>query len=369
MARRLLLLNGLAIIGTVVNHTIGWGYVAMFFWTHRYLPVTSPNFDQLGSLSYYGLRFFEQLIIPAIPAFLFVSGFFVAFASGKGQAGPEPSFIRSRLRYLIIPYLLWSVIMLAFEAAQGEIYTPLDYLRKLLLGQTTSAFYFVPLLAQLYILSPWLSRLARDRWKVLLAVTAGLQILVYGMQYGMILIPGLDQMPFPIAVTSGWFILGNAFWFSFGIVAGFHQSALKAWLVRARWLLLGLTVVLLFAAMLEWEALVRLAEGDWIGQRVTLLDGLYCLGVLSTFLAFDRAKFPLTRQLNELGARSFGIYLVHSLVLIIVSRAVYHFAPWMLGVQILFQPLLFVAGLGIPLALMAFVRRTPANRVYSYQFG
>ena len=49
MNRKLFLLNGLAIQAVVANHASGWGITAMFWWAHRYLPVESPNFDQLGS--------------------------------------------------------------------------------------------------------------------------------------------------------------------------------------------------------------------------------------------------------------------------------------------------------------------------------
>ena len=76
MVRRLPLLNGLAALASVLYHSTSWGFVAMFWWTHRYLAVSVPNFDQLGSLSYYGLRVIEQLIAFAIAAFLFISGFF-----------------------------------------------------------------------------------------------------------------------------------------------------------------------------------------------------------------------------------------------------------------------------------------------------
>jgi hypothetical protein len=47
----------------------------------------------------------------------------------------------------------------------------------------------------------------------------------------------------------------------------------------------------------------------------------------------------------------------------------YHLIPGLLGVQWLFQPILFAAGLGIPLLLMEITARTPARRFYSLLFG
>ncbi|MBE0411266.1 MAG: hypothetical protein IBX69_16210, partial [Anaerolineales bacterium] len=85
MVHKLLYLNGLAILGVVLFHTAGTGFTAMFAWGHRYLPETIPVMSQVGSLSYYGLRLFEQLSVFAIPAFLFVSGFFVAITTGRRE--------------------------------------------------------------------------------------------------------------------------------------------------------------------------------------------------------------------------------------------------------------------------------------------
>ena len=76
--RRLLILNGLAIIGVILFHAAGWGFVAIFAWSDRYMPVMETVSDQRGSAPYNALRLVEQLVVFSIPAFLFVSGFFIA---------------------------------------------------------------------------------------------------------------------------------------------------------------------------------------------------------------------------------------------------------------------------------------------------
>lgn len=369
MTRRLLYLNGLAVLGVVLNHALSWSFVAMFWWTDRYRPVSVPNFDQLGGATYWVLRVVEQLIIFTIPTFLFVSGYFVAFAAGKAQARVNPRFIWNRLQYLIIPYVLWSVIMLAFEYAQGNVYTLAEYARMLLLGGTTPAFYFVPLLAQLYLLAFVMVPLAKRHWRVLLAGAALLQVLVQVLRYAVILrvaFPGREVLQ---VLTPGWFFPGSVFWFALGIVVGFHLAALKQALARWRWVFVGGLGALLVLGILEWELLLRWSGEAWLTPKETLLDNLYALCFLMCFIAFDAVRLPAARRLSELGPKSFGVYLVHSLVLIVVARLTYHVAPWVLGYQWLFLPLLFVAGLGVPLLLMAIVIRSPAKRIYAYQFG
>jgi hypothetical protein len=52
-----------------------------------------------------------------------------------------------------------------------------------------------------------------------------------------------------------------------------------------------------------------------------------------------------------------------------VARGVYHAVPGLLAMPLLFAPLIMVAGLAVPLALMAFVRRTALRPAYRFAFG
>ena len=152
MIRRLLLLNGLAAIGVVVNHATGWGFIALIWWTDRYLPVTVPDFSQINTTSYYVLRGLEQLIMFSIPAFLFVSGYFIAFATKKNERTVSWNVIGARVKYLLTPYLIWSVLVLFAKFLQG--YEPsIGRVTKILLtGGAAEPYYYVPLLVQFYIL-------------------------------------------------------------------------------------------------------------------------------------------------------------------------------------------------------------------------
>ena len=94
MAKRLLLLNGLCILGVIFSHAALWVWVAMFWWTDRYRPVVIPNYEALGSVSYYGVVVLQKLGVFAVPSFLFASGFFVAYAY-RGKSGRS-----SKLRYI-----------------------------------------------------------------------------------------------------------------------------------------------------------------------------------------------------------------------------------------------------------------------------
>jgi probable poly-beta-1,6-N-acetyl-D-glucosamine export protein len=369
MIRRLLLLNGLAAIGAVANHATGWSFTAMFWWADRYLPVTVPNFDQLGSFSYYFVRAIEQVIMFSVPAFLFVSGFFIAFATGR-KANVEWSIIIARAKSLIIPYLLWSALIILFKVVQGAHYSPLTILTTLLFGRAAAPYYYVPLLLQYYLLSPLIIiPLARKNWRVLLVTTFLIQMVVLTAVYPQIL--GLHS---PIAqtitrFTPSWFFPGHIFWFSIGVVVGFNLAPFKAWLQRVRWLLLSGAALFFVLAFVEFEWLFRQSGQPWLPPQFTLLDVAYAICFIFTFMAFEKARLPAQAQLSDVGTKSYGVYLVHAPVQEVTARLLYHFLPALLGVQLFFLPLLIVVGLLGPLALMGIQNRTPARRYYQYVFG
>jgi membrane-bound acyltransferase YfiQ involved in biofilm formation len=370
MFKRLLLLNGLATLGVVLYHASSWGFIAMFWWTDRYLPVTVPNFDQLGGLSYYALRVIEQLIVFSIPAFLFVSGFFIAVVTGRSRRTVEWELVGARIKNLVIPYLIWTALIFAGELLQGRTHTGMEYLKGFLLGQATPAFYYVPLLSQMYLLSPFLVPIAKTRWRWLLLGAGLLQLAAQGLIYPDILgaeSPALQSVT--AVLTRGWFFPGRVFWFAFGLVAGFHLQQLKRWLAQVKWAVLGFLIVSILLGMLETEVLLAASGQEWIAPRETVIDSLCAGCFLLCFLAFEEVSLPFSKALGKIGGKSFGVYLAHSTALELGARVTFHVAPWIMASQVLFQPMLVTLGLGGPLLLMAAVKRSPVHRVYHYLFG
>ncbi len=371
MIRRLLILNGLAILGVILFHSSGWGFVAMFAWVHRYMPATTDTFAQAGGTAYYAFRLIEQLIVVSIPAFLFVSGFFIAFATGRTHKTVGWNIVGARIKNLLIPYLLWSLLAFAMGMVlDGRRLSPLAYVQLLLTGGATPAYYYVILLCQFYLFSPFLVPLAKKHWVLLLSVALVLQLAVQILQYPVIL--GLDvpsgMQPFVDRVPK-WFFATRAFWFTLGVVFGFHLKTLKAWITRYKWVWLGLTVVTYVLGVIEWEMYIKWSGHIGMAHRETLLDNVFSIAFIFAFFAFANVSILWSKQLGWLGGKSFGIYMAHVPVMEVTARAIYHLAPWLLAYQILFQPILIVLGLGIPLLLIVLMERSPARRYYQYVFG
>ena len=370
MIRRMLYLNGVAITAVVLFHAAGMGFVAMFSWSHRYLPPGVPATSQIGSPSYYALRLLEQLIVFCIPAFLFVSGYFIAVATGKNRPTVSWEFIRARLKALLIPYLIWTFVILVSQVVlEDKSLSVRRLFLDIFTGSTNEVMYFVPLLVQFYLLSPLLVRLVRKNWKAVFVVVFVLQIGVQLLAYPTFL--GLES-PLADVLTRSvpkWFFLSRILWFPLGIIFGFHLEQFKPFLQRWRWPLLAVALLAIPVGMIEWELYFRLSGQEWLAHRETLVDTLYGMAVILSFLAFAQVRLPLPKQVERLGKDSYGIYLTHALFIQYTAKVIYHLTPQLLGYQILLQPIFILVGFAGPLLLMAVFERTPLRRYYKYVFG
>lgn len=368
MARRLLLLNGLAAIGAVVNHATGWGFTSLIWWAHRYDAAAGPDFSQVGTPTYYAIRGAEQLIMFTLPAFLFVSGYFVAFATGKAERLSWDK-VGSRVRMLIIPYVLWSVVIFIGRFLEGSRDSLGGYATQLLVGRAAEPYYYIPLLTQLYLLAPVIVLLVRARWALALGLAAGLQAFVQLVRYPVLLgwdVPAVEAIA---RATPGWTFPHMVFWFVLGVYTGFNLPVVKAWAQRWRTVLPWATLALFALAFLEWEWLFAASGRPWVRPHVTLLDGFYAGACILTFVAYADSIPARPTWLDAIGERSFGIYLLHAPILELASRAAYHAVPALLAHQMVLLTLLVAAGVVVPLVLMRLVKQSPARPAYNYLFG
>ncbi len=368
MVRRLLYLNGIAILGVILFHAAGWGFVAMFSWAGRYQGTTAVPFSQMGSPAYYVLRTIEQLVVATIPAFLFVSGYFVAFATGRSETIGWAT-VGARIKKFLMPYLFWGTISLVMLAAQDVYFTPLEYVVSFLTGSMTPAYYYIPLLIQLYAVSPLIVPLAKKHWKPLLGVAILVQVTIQASQLAVIMNWEIPEMLRQVANLPKWIFPARFLWFALGMIIGFNLTSFKAAVARWKWVLLGLSIILIPLGMLEWEWIIGRSGQPWVDHRETILDSIYSVCIIFTFLAFDKAKLLSAKLVSDLGSKAFGIYLAHIPVMEIVARGIYHVAPGLLAYQVIFLPLMIVFGLGIPLLMMYATNLQPIRRYYGYVFG
>ncbi|MCL5999495.1 MAG: acyltransferase [Chloroflexi bacterium] len=369
MTKRLFTMNGLAILAVVCNHAAGWGYTAMFWWTNRYRSVSVPNYDQLGSFAYYVLLVVKRLTLFSVPAFLFVSGFLITYAVMGNPPVLKWKTVRVRLGTFLTPYLIWSLTIFAADFVQGAHYSPTEYLTWLLIGKAVDAYFFVPLLCQFFLLAPMLVPLAKYHWRLLLIAAALVQLATISLQYLHTFGVNGSALDSLLLLTSGWLFLRWASFFVLGLVIGFHLDACKQWLTRMKRVLLASLIVLIVLALLEPQLINMLTGEDWSGSLLPITTNLYAVTFILTYLAFDTITVTFSNVLSIFGSKTFGIYLLHPTLLELTARLVYHIAPWMLEYQFLFQLVLVICGLGVPILFMTAIAKSPTRRYYRYLFG
>ena len=359
MYKRLLLLNGLAALAIPMHHAAAFGLLAMFQWTNRYRPVKVPNYDQLGSLSYHLLIDTRLLMGFAVPAFLFVSGFFVAFL-GKGKhSNIQWSMVLPRIKVLLLPFAVWTIfhffINMSLPNSLDDILDP---------------YFFIPVLIQFYLLSPLLIPLAKRRWRLLLVIAAFIHLSLFSLRYLQVLgieIPGQEQI---LSLTPRWLFFAEPLWFPLGLIAGLHLNSFGPLLARFRSSLPILMIVSGLLTIVEYH-LIDHGNGDvWLGPVFAGIARFpYAITVIFSVLAFKDVSIPFSRQLSNLSTKSLGIYMANLPFIYVVASLMYHLTPWLLGVYPLYLIILFIVGTAGPLVLMQSVRLSPVRMGYRYLFG
>lgn len=359
MTKRLLLLNGLAALSLPFFHAVIYGFQAMFFWTNEYRPgITVPNYDQWGSLTYYILLTIRQLAGFSIPYFLFITGFFVAFmAGGQGQL-PKP-LLTSRIRKLIPPLLIWTIIFFILQGRPPRSIN--EFLR---------TYYYILLVIQLYWLSPWLVTAIRSNWKAVLIAATLLQLGLIFLEYTAAFGIRSPIFQWAIRLTPIWFFPSRLFWFIVGIAISLNLKKFSQAITPYYRHIVAALLLFALLSVVEYDLVDRLTGPEWLGTDFNGLGrNLFSLMALLYGLAASQIKLPWASQIEAIGNKSLGIYLLNSLVLYVVSSLIYHLLPAVLGLQWLYQPLLIITSTIGPLLIMAAVKKSPLNRYYSYLFG
>ena len=348
MNRGFTALSGIAMLLIVVNHTIHMGTnVPVEF---GYPPVTG--------IAQSILIFLQALGAFAVPTFLFISGSFVAYAARSQKKVLSVRFIWASVRHILWPYLIWSVIF--FVAAylnRGWTYSLTGYLKNLVVG---FPFHFIPLLMFYYIISPVLVILGRRLSWLLIGGIALYQLLLIWLQNPAVFPAAPAQLQLLVPPVIGSTMADWAIYFPMGLVYNLQAANTLPWLKRYRWVLILLTVLTFTAGLLDGLGVLTVPIARFITPFFLIL-------ALPTV---QRSEIPLVKFFENIGKRSYGLYLTHLIVLdttLLVIRSIF---PGFIQLYVLLLPILFVVALGVPLWVMRKFAANPRTRnAYRFVFG
>jgi len=283
--------RGVAIIAVVAIHAID-----IVFW---------KRYSQAGGWNCFFLVTYRQLLNFAVPAFIFISGYWLSKKPIESLTDYKVFLLR-RLPRVLIPYLFWSSILLGYESIKTHHTDVQQIIFKLLTGRATTIYFFIIVIAQLYIITPLLQYINR-KW------------------YGLILVLILNIIGLLSAYLSRlyfnyWIPVSSAFYswiifYEIGLLIGNRKHKISTPKNAHIFILPAILICLLLSGL---EASILLSKYDnWYFAiaPVKYSSLLYSVCIIFGFL-FVRERFShWPKWLATIGYCSFGVYLIHIPVL------------------------------------------------------
>ena len=254
------------------------------------------TFPQNKSLIYVIVR---EMLNFAVPLFLVISGIF-ATKSYKKSCN-YLSYLKKQIPKVYIPTLIWSLpwFLIATLTDTNSIN---NILNLLLCGY--SIFYFVVLIIQMYLLLPVYQNI--KLWGVVtssIITTISVMLLTY-------VIP--TNLPLTIYVGP------CVYWLLFFAIGAYYSDKHRDYSL----LMPSLIILIGFITqILEHDYLISLGRN---GIGIKLSSWFYSTGavllLISEKIEKSYARNKVNTYIKTIGDNSFGIYLTHMLVLIVVGR-------------------------------------------------
>lgn len=299
------------------------------------LPVSSRSFFWVSLLNQWS-RF-------SIPAFVLITGLVLWVTYGDRTDFAWGEFFRKRLKAIAVPYLVWTVLYLLLRARIEGSWSqlPQNFFWSTIQGSAMYQLYFIALIFQFYLLFPLVRPLARGRW---LGVAVGLAVIFQGIlmwdtYYG--LFTQQATAPWALGILR-WRDRLFPWWLGYFMVGAWMATQLDRLLPLSRryvWPLLGAAAGLLGWMMVEYMK-VMAQPGASVGFAATgyrpsaylyaLVGVLALLGLSSRVISWGSTPGGMGAWVRlillELGKHSFGIFLVHPMMLYVVTRLLQSFS-------------------------------------------
>jgi len=278
------------------------------------------------------------------PAFVFLSGVILFYNYGAGQPLRYGTFLRKRAADILVPFLSWTVIYWAavtlysgHSLAEGAAWSALPM--QLLRPTYGYHLWFILMIFQFYLLFPLLMKAgeplrrfavrqpgrAFGRTLLIMGAAAALYAALVWFSYyraGQTAAEWGGLWAWLMEHRSKWFVF-YAFYFMLGAVcayglARFRQTALS-WLVPSGLLFIGLYI------WIGYELLQFNVEEMRLGMSTYLRPAVFALITVQLLTAYGLSVLVIRyggwfkRALLFIGKHSFGGFLAHAFVLMLVS--------------------------------------------------
>lgn len=324
--------------------------------------------------------------------FIFVTAFALVYVYGSKGVSPL-SFWKKRALGVVLPYAIWSVV---YVLVNDGFSSPGAFLRTsvfdILTGNASYQLYYILLTVQFYLFFPlflpFIHFCARRPW-ITLTVSFVLQVLFFYIDFHTIQASSLHLWQ-SITYYQGRFFLAYQFYFILGGLTALYFHQVRAFVLRHGRLIVCTFLLSLAGLWLHFALQVGMYRESVAYASSVLQPVMVFYSLITVFFGFwlacrwagkrNGAGRPRGyRFWHTLSDASFGIYLVHALILTFLLQ---HLVPqlpatWFVAVRVFLVWFLTAAGataisvllINIPLASRLVGRSGPARRRRSESTG
>lgn len=241
----------------------------------------------------------RQFINFPVAIFVFMAGYFM---TPEKTQGDYKIFLFKRGVRLLLPYLVWSCIYLLKTAVFDGI-TLRHIVYALICGKAATPFYYIVVMIQLTIITPWLVR-NRKKWMYLVTPTYLVIIYIYNIATGTV--PLFYETLFP-----AWF-----FFYLFGMDC--RSGNIGKWRERVNiiWVAIALCASITEVFILKG---IGCTDG-FVTSQIKFGSFMYTAALVLWLL---KKKAESRRNILSItGDYSYGIFYCHMLILWIVRKAI-----------------------------------------------
>lgn len=245
----------------------------------------------------------------AVPVFVMISGALLLPKKDESVS----IFFRKRVYRLVVPALVWMGLYFVWFNRGEYSYSLVDYLERVLVwGNPYYHFYFIYLMLGLYLITPGL-RILVAHADIKLVTLGSLGMLMLASYWSVVVSWFGSSFPRDTLTVVTHFLPYVGYYF-LGYVL--HSNDWSSYLVKLAWLSVGL--------WMGAVVLTQLMYGMWgYSSRSMMFEDYASLNVvalsITTFLMVQqwylRRQYAQPRWVSSIARSTFGIYLMHLLIL------------------------------------------------------
>lgn len=262
----------------------------------------------------------NQLMRYAVPSFIILSGLLL-YNSDKDKSNFSYfSFLSKRLNKILIPYLLWSIIYAFYNESQKLVEVRAEGWKflhnlwnQLIYGTASYHLYFLFIIMQMYLIYPALRWLVKNyERKTLIGsfiVTLLLQSADYLSAIGFKILPQSPIRGIPYFMMFPMWI----FYFVFGMVMVSNLDRWKEWVLRHKFLILGLWVVSILTMFIDSK---RTNTFSFSSKPSIIFYTILSFPIMYYLSAKLKGRSEVIDKLvHWVSNQSFYVYLAHPLMM------------------------------------------------------